>query len=35
MISPHAVLKKAKISAMRFREEIPVFSRAARGEIMK
>ena len=35
MISPHAVLKKTKISAMLFCEEIPVFSRAARGEIMK
>ena len=33
MISPHAVLKKTKISAMLFSKEIPVFSRAARGEM--
>ena len=35
MISPHGVLKKTKIYAMLFCEEIPVFSRAVRGEIMK
>ena len=35
MISPHAALEKTTISAMLFCEEIPVFSRAARGEIMK
>ena len=35
MISPHAVLKKTKISAMLFCEEIPVFSRAELGEAMK
>ena len=34
MISPHAVLKKTTISAMLFCEEILVFSRAARGEII-
>ena len=35
MISPHAVLKKTKISTMLFSKESSVFSRAARGEIMK
>ena len=35
MISPHAALEKTKTSAMLFCEEILVFSRAARGEIMK
>ena len=35
MISQHAVLKKTKIFAMLFCEEILVFSRAARGETMK
>ena len=35
IISPHAALEKTKISAMLFCEEIPVFSRAARGEIVK
>ena len=35
MISPHAAPKNTKISEMLFCEEITVFSRAARGEIMK
>ena len=35
MISPHAALEKTTISAMLFCEEIPVFSRAVRGEIIK
>ena len=36
IISPHAALEKTtiSISAMLFCEEIPVFPRAARGEIM-